>query len=323
MIILPFSIPGAIHKLEDIKRCNPEKAGEIDGKLKRYRAGAAAEKDAAYQIDFKLKDSLNYAILHGLRIEFNGRVAQIDHLIIDRFLTFYLIETKSFHGSLKIDEDGRFVTWNNYKRKYDGIPSPFLQNERHQLVLEDLIGKEGLLPRRLGFQIKPRFESIMVVSPKVRVNRPPADKFDTSKIVSYEEFFQAMSSNDAILKDIVNLSRVIGSDTLMEVGRKLAAHHVPLDNDFSYLEAITSTETEPAEADGTVEGPSGHACKHCSSARLEMLHGKYGYYFKCKDCDGNTPPSLPGKGRLRKDGTSFYFVPEDGGAETHFHRNTI
>lgn len=324
MIILPFSEPAAISKLETIKRDNPAKTDEIEKKLRIYRAGARAEKDAAYQIDFKLKDSGNYAILHGLRLEYNGRVAQIDHLIIDRFLTFYTIETKSFHAGFKVTDDGRFLRWNNYRRTYQDMASPFLQSERHQIVLDDLIGKEGLLPRRLGFQLKPRFESIMVVSPDVRVIRPPAEKYDTSRIVSYEEFFKAMRSKDDLLADIALLARTVGSDTLMEIGRKLAARHAPLDNDFSYLEAMTAPEAEEASGEHPEAPPAvtdGHRCRHCQSADVEMLHGKFGYFFKCNACQGNTPPALPGKGRLRKDGQRFYFVPENGTAETLFHQN--
>ena len=46
------------------------------------RAGLKGEKEAAYHIDFHLKDSQNWAVIHDLRVEWNGRVAQIDHLLI-------------------------------------------------------------------------------------------------------------------------------------------------------------------------------------------------------------------------------------------------
>jgi Nuclease-related domain. len=319
VIILPFAEPAAIARLESIKRSNPAKADEAEKKLKLFRAGAKAEKDAAYQIDFQLKDSQNYAVLHGLRVEFNGRVCQVDHLIIDRFLTFYTIETKSFHAGFKVTDEGQFLRWNNYQKRYENMPSPFLQSERHQVVLRDLLERQGWLPKRLGFQIKPRFEAIMVVDPKVRVIRPETKVFDTSKIVTYEAFFKAMRSKDDLFGDIASLARAVSQDTLLDIATKLASMHAPLESDFSYLEAMTAPQQE-GEASGQ-RGPVSpdasspdHTCKHCSSTALEMLHGKFGYYFKCKDCGGNTPPSLPGKGRLRKDGKRFYFVP-DGGAD--------
>ena len=42
------------------------------------------EQEAAYHIDFHLKDSQNWAVIHDLRVEWNGRGAQMDHLHIDR-----------------------------------------------------------------------------------------------------------------------------------------------------------------------------------------------------------------------------------------------
>lgn len=42
-----------------------------------------------------------------------------------------------------------------------------------------------------------------------------------------------------------------------------------------------------------------------------MQYGKYGYYFKCADCDGNTPIKIGcghdgHKERIRKDGVKFF-----------------
>ena len=33
-------------------------------------------------------------------------------------------------------------------------------------------------------------------------------------------------------------------------------------------------------------------CKQCSGSKLKILHGRYGYYYKCSACDGNTPIDL-------------------------------
>jgi hypothetical protein len=41
------------------------------------------EKEAAYHIDFHLKDSRHWAVIRDMRVEWNKRVAQIDHLSID------------------------------------------------------------------------------------------------------------------------------------------------------------------------------------------------------------------------------------------------
>ena len=63
------------------------------------------------------------------------------------------------------------------------------------------------------------------------------------------------------------------------------------------------------------------------SESVEMVYGRYGYYFKCTDCGRNTPPPFgceKGKGcksRIRKSGPSFTQYCEACGRERHLHTN--
>jgi len=50
-------------------------AKRIELEMTKIRAGAKAERDAAYQIDFYLRDGTNFAVIHDLRIEHGGRPA--------------------------------------------------------------------------------------------------------------------------------------------------------------------------------------------------------------------------------------------------------
>ncbi|WHZ18689.1 MAG: hypothetical protein OJF55_000838 [Rhodanobacteraceae bacterium] len=63
-----------------------EAAKRAEGELRLRKAGIQGEADSAYQIDFHFGQSPNRAVIHDLRLEHNGRVAQIDHLIINRRL---------------------------------------------------------------------------------------------------------------------------------------------------------------------------------------------------------------------------------------------
>lgn len=47
--------------------------------------------------------------MHDLRFAFDGEVAQIDHLIINRAFGIYLIETKNYAGNLVINDHGEFT----------------------------------------------------------------------------------------------------------------------------------------------------------------------------------------------------------------------
>lgn len=66
----------------------------------------------------------------------------------------------------------------------------------------------------------------------------------------------------------------------------------------------------PPSAGGTVP-----TCRACGSSHLTIVYGKYGYYFKCVDCDGNTPIKVTcangEKAKISKQGREFYIVCQD------------
>jgi hypothetical protein len=53
----------------------------IEREIRFVRAGIKGERDTAFQIDSHLERSKRTAVIHGLRLEVAGRVAQIDHLL--------------------------------------------------------------------------------------------------------------------------------------------------------------------------------------------------------------------------------------------------
>ena len=130
-------------------------------------AGLAGEKEAAYHIDFHLKDAPNWAVIHDLRIEWNGRVAQIDHLVIDRLLEVYVVESKNFRTKVRFSNGG----WERLNRNHwEGIPSPVEQNERHILVLQEMMTALGFGPTRLGLTIPFDFINAVLVNPSCAID---------------------------------------------------------------------------------------------------------------------------------------------------------
>lgn len=89
-----------------------------------------------------------------LRLEIGGRVAQIDHLIIDRFLTIWVCESKHFTEGVAVNDHGE---WSRFWRgRSTGMPSHTEQNRKHIEVLRDVFdGGLVALPRRLGIAVKP------------------------------------------------------------------------------------------------------------------------------------------------------------------------
>lgn len=238
----------AIPNLPDAKK------GQLDRELKFVRAGIKGERQAAYDIDFYSGAHNNRIVIHDLRLEFGGRVAQIDHLIINRLLEIYVLETKHFSEGVSINEQGEFTTW--YAGKPRGIPSPLEQNQRHIAVLKDVIGLLRL-PTRLGFRLQPSFESLVVVSNSARISRPA--RFDTSRVVKSDQL-ESWIERSIEKKSALQIAKIVSVNTLCDLVEQLLAEHRPQVFDYKArfgidVPAVTEcalangeSQTEPSEA---------------------------------------------------------------------------
>ena len=68
----------------------------IERELKNLYSGNKGEESSAYYLDFDFKNRKNWVVIHDLRLEHDGDVAQIDHLMIGRMMDVYVIESKNF-----------------------------------------------------------------------------------------------------------------------------------------------------------------------------------------------------------------------------------
>lgn len=143
----------------------------IKQEIKNIHAGLKGEREAAYEMEFTYGTSKFWMLIHDLRIEVAGQFAQIHHIVISRFLEIWVCESKHFSEGLAINEHGEFSAF--YNSKPYGVPPPIEQNRKHIAVLESVF-KKGIvkLPTRLGFDIKPSFNSLILVSKRARITRP-------------------------------------------------------------------------------------------------------------------------------------------------------
>ena len=70
----------ALQQLLQISGLTKAQRDAIGKEIAILRSGEKGEREAAYHIDFGWKDGTNSAVIHDLRIEHNGRVAQIDRI---------------------------------------------------------------------------------------------------------------------------------------------------------------------------------------------------------------------------------------------------
>ena len=192
--------------------------------------GVATEKQAAFEIDFYAAPSKNLVVIHDLRLEINGRIAQIDHVLMNRAMEVFVLETKTFSSGLSINERGEFSTIHDGKEI--GIPSPVEQNERHISVLKDAFREIGL-PKRMGITLQPSYHSVVLVSPKAIINRPKTTNFDAS-IIKLDQFFSWYKEkmSEVSLKDTVGIFKICSGETVKDLGERLVSLHKPVRVDY-------------------------------------------------------------------------------------------
>ncbi|MGH8082763.1 MAG: nuclease-related domain-containing protein [Lysobacter sp.] len=311
--------------------------------LRIRKAGLKGEAESAYLIDFHFAGSPNWAVVHDLRLEHSGRTAQIDHLLINRWLDIYVLESKHFHAGLKITDDGEFLRWDSYHKTFAGMASPLEQNERHIAVLRDVVAATEW-PQRLGLRISPTFHSLILIAPAARIDR--SKRFDSSRVIKADQLRKqidkSFENENALFGLLKTTAKLVSGETVASVARQLVALHSPLVprqessqppqvspiSNKGRIEPTIEPPPLPASAVAAAAAPedtTSPACKSCSRNAGDIHYGKFGYYFKCDGCAANTSIRFncqPGhKPRLRKDGSAFYRECADCGSSALYHRN--
>lgn len=218
----------------------------IEQEIRYMQSGMKGEAEAAYEMDFHFGASKNWMLIHDLRIECEGRVAQIDHLILNRFMEIYVCESKRFSEGVGINEHGEFSAF--YGGKPYGVPSPLEQNKRHILVLESVF-KSGMVapPKRLGFTITPSLLGLVLVSKGARISRPKAKLDGIDCVIKNDQLKSRIDRDRDADTNPLNAARIVGQDTLEDFARRLAATHKPVTFDWAAKFGI-STDYPAASA---------------------------------------------------------------------------
>lgn len=185
-------------------------------------------------------------------------------------------------------------------------------------LLQKTINDRNLAPKRLVIPIPITFKSFVLVAPNSRIDRPPQKNFDTSNVIKADAFVSMVQKEIedlSVASTFAIAAKMIGSDTLEDFGQKLVRLHRPGKINYAAKFGIDETLLEasvPAVKEPTVlYNADAVLCRNCKSAKLKILYGKYGYYFKCGDCDGNTPIKITcgvdgHSERIRKEGNQFF-----------------
>ena len=274
-------------------------------------------------------DVLNY-----LRVELDGEVAQMDHLVLHSY-GITIVESKSVAGSVEIREDGQWIRW--YSKQSHGMRSPVTQAEMQLMLLKELLARTV---KQKGFFDSVDFDVLVAISDSGTIQWPSSG--------SLPEVCKSDQVPDRILRKLKAKLEKKGSPVLLPVHRRsiadfLRSIHRPL-NAISQPDpavlmeprvatterveqvSVVSVPVDPLPTAGVAERLPRKACKHCGGSTLEVRHSKFGYYFGCKSCEKNTPikftcPSCGGEGRLRKHAKEFFAECASCDASFLYHVN--
>ncbi len=317
---------------------SPTQKSLIKADLTKVENGYRAEKDNAYYLDFGFKENKHNILLHDIRIEHNGQVAQIDHIIVNRF-GIEILESKSFSGILTIKGDGSLQV--TYGKNIKTFPNPIEQNNRHVAVLKKFL-KENLdlsaNQRLFGIPVS----SIVLINPKTTISNHTlpkgfarADSFKTQRIENIDkmgtiEVFKSLGGvmNFKRVEEITNFLIKNHKPKKFNYAKKyLIKKEVSIPNNInnkpipSYIKE--SVLTKPSILKNAEKTP---LCSKCKSPNLEIRNGRYSYYFKCLFCDKNTSIALKCKDKnckpkLKKRKLNFYETCEECKKEELFFSN--
>ena len=179
------------------------------------------------------------------------------------------------------------------------------------------------MPTCLRVRLSPTFYPLVLVSAEAGVDRPR--KFDFSAIVKLAALRNTINrqvEKAGVLEVLGGLAHVVSVETLQEIGKQLVALHKPAAFDVAARFGVTELESLQGEDMPAEKGAGSTAssedrqgekasCRACGSEEAVIQYGKYGYYFKCANCNGNTPIRLGcrhvgHRERLLKDSRRFY-----------------
>jgi Nuclease-related domain len=287
------------------------------------KAGYDAERKVAYYLKMAFGDNPNLLILNDLRVEFeDGITAQMDHLVIHQH-GIIIIESKSVAGKLQVQDDGQWVRWYSQGAGKDqsiGMPNPIkqakLQGQTLKRVLLSSASNENMRKALEAFptDVLVTFSTsnggiFLAKDKQLYPEVCPADAVDdyVNKIVTNsaknakaQDFRLSEANRTKLAEYLVKIhkpyeeatenankpySKLVLPNTPVKVKQKISEYIVvekpkPTSIIGAIANVISSTFTAP-------ESKFKHACRKCNSDKLELLSGRYGYYFKCSSCDEN------------------------------------
>lgn len=313
----------------------------FEGTDKFAIAGQNAEKQMAFYLRRFFGSSADVDVLNYLRIDLNGEVAQMDHLVLHPF-GLLIVESKSVSDGVQITDDGQWMRW--FNRKPSGMASPITQAQLQGKLLKELLEKTV---KQKGFFDQVRLDVLVAISDSGTITWPKSGALP--EVCKADQVPDRINNRIEQFRKLRKEPDILTGDHRRVIADFLLKAHKPLERIATVANPQHKVEEPRPEykvrlADPIVKAPDikwgrepkaagkpsmfpTKCCKHCQSSRLEARSGQYGYYFSCRDCNKNTPIKFAciacgGEGKIRKQGDKFFAECKSCGESNLFHNNS-
>jgi Nuclease-related domain len=292
-------------------------------------AGRKAEEQMAFYLRRYFASSADVDVLNHVRIELEGEFAQMDHLLLAPH-GLLIVESKSVSGEIVIGDSGQWVRrWQGGER---GMPSPITQARMQGMLLKDLLIRGVKESQRERMQRGLSVDVLVAISDAGVIRWPStgplpevckADQVPERVLARVQQCMSEQAGQPQIWNE--NNRRVV-AEFLMRKHRPLVARSAP---ERPAAPAPAPARPSPkvivAESRAPYAVPAANAvlerkptdalparaCRKCKSYDVSAEYGRYGYYLKCKACEGNSPlkfkcPACGQDGKIRKSGRQIF-----------------
>lgn len=278
---------------------------EIQSRNAKEHAGNKQELDVAYFLEREFTKSKNVFVFNDLKLEFDGAIAQIDHLIVYE-KGFVLIESKSIKGNLQVNKAGEWTR--SYNNEWFGMPSPLAQVELQGKVLKAKLNQDSLefLPPLLGgIRQKVSYRKwayLCVVSSDAIINRDGMPDDISERLIKTEFLVKKLREiigGDSFFSSIrktLSTDPIFDIKSMQSMSDYLVRQHIGADSEPQLpkiVEKVTMVKQEPIIAKSGAGAAANLNCRHCDSDDVKAIKGRYGYYLSCQKCKQNTQVKRP------------------------------
>ena len=236
----------------------------ISKTLRSLENGFKTEKENAYYLNFVFKGKQSSYLLHDIRLVYDGRVAQFDHILISN-IGITLLESKSFTGKLTINNDNSLSV--DYKNNLKNFPNPVEQNRRHEIVLKDFLKEKIELPTRIKIAGGIKTDHKVLIHPNTIITNKKLPKF-FERSDSFASRRDEEINSMGVGKVLSTFVTILTVEKMKEIAKIIIANHQPKYYDY----------TKKFKVKGVVSIQEEEQCPKCKTGKMikrKMKQKKY------------------------------------------------